>query len=48
VRLALWRKLKKGKIRGMVGDVRLLSRAFGGREAAKLLLEALAPRPALG
>jgi glycosyltransferase involved in cell wall biosynthesis len=47
VRLSLWRKLKKGKLGGVIGDVRLLTDAFGGRQAAKLLLEALAPRPAL-
>lgn len=47
VRLSLWRKLKKGKLGGMARDVRLLANGFGRDEAAKLLLQALFPRPSL-
>jgi glycosyltransferase involved in cell wall biosynthesis len=47
VRLSLWRKLKKGKLGGMARDVRLLANGFGRGEAAKLLVEALLPRPSL-
>ena len=48
LRLSLWRKLKKGKLGGMIDDVRRLAKAFGTREAVKLSLEALRPRPKLG
>jgi glycosyltransferase involved in cell wall biosynthesis len=47
VRLSLWRKLRKGKLGAMARDVRLLAHGFGRGEAAKLLFEALLPRPAL-
>ena len=47
VRLSLWRKLKKGDPKGIMRDIRLLKDGFGAREAAKLLFEALFPRPAL-
>jgi glycosyltransferase involved in cell wall biosynthesis len=47
IRLSLWRKLRKGKLRAMARDVRLLADGFGHGEAAKLLFEALFPRPSL-
>jgi glycosyltransferase involved in cell wall biosynthesis len=47
VRLSLWRKVKKGKLGGVARDVRLLASGFGRGEAAKLLVEALLPRPSL-
>ena len=47
LRLSLWRKLKKGKLAGMLSDVRMLSHAFGRSEASRLLVEALRPRPKL-
>jgi hypothetical protein len=47
VRLSLWRKLRKGKLGAMARDVRLLAAGFGRGEAAKLLFEALLPRPSL-
>jgi glycosyltransferase involved in cell wall biosynthesis len=46
LRLSLWRRVKRGQVRGAVGDVRNLAEAFGGREAARLLAEAVLPRPA--
>jgi glycosyltransferase involved in cell wall biosynthesis len=47
LRLSLWRRLKKGDPAGMLRDIRTLRQAFGGREAAKLLIEAARPRPSL-
>ena len=47
VRLSLWRKLKKGDPKGIMRDIRLLKGGFGAGEAAKLLFEALFPRPRL-
>jgi glycosyltransferase involved in cell wall biosynthesis len=47
VRLSLWRKLRRGQLTGIASDVRQLVDGFGGGEAARLLLEALLPRPAL-
>jgi glycosyltransferase involved in cell wall biosynthesis len=48
LRLSLWRRLKKGKLGAAARDVRQLARAFGKREAARLLFEACFPRPAVG
>lgn len=47
LRLSTWRRLKRGDIAGIARDIRNLADAFGGREAARLSLEALRPRPAL-
>jgi glycosyltransferase involved in cell wall biosynthesis len=47
LRLSLWRRIKSGQVRGAVRDVRNLADAFGGREAARLLAEAIRPRPGL-
>lgn len=47
LRLSTWRRLKHGDLGGIVRDVSDLRRAFGGREATRLALEALRPRPAL-
>jgi glycosyltransferase involved in cell wall biosynthesis len=47
LRLSLWRRLKKGKLGGAGRDVRQLAQAFGKREAARLLVEACFPRPAV-
>jgi glycosyltransferase involved in cell wall biosynthesis len=47
LRLSAWRRLKRGDIAGIIGDVRNLGDAFGGREAARLAWEALRPRPSL-
>ena len=46
LRLSAWRRLKRGDIGGIVKDVRNLSDAFGGKEAARLSWEALLPRRA--
>lgn len=48
LRLSLWRRLKAGKLGGASRDIRELANAFGARQAARLLWEALWPRPALG
>jgi glycosyltransferase involved in cell wall biosynthesis len=47
VRLSLWRKLKKGQLAGVASDIRQLADGFGAAEAAKLLAQALLPRPGL-
>lgn len=47
VRLSLWRKLKKGQLAGVASDIRQLAAGFGAAEAAKLLAQALLPRPGL-
>jgi glycosyltransferase involved in cell wall biosynthesis len=47
LRLALWRRLKKGGSAGILHDIRALKSAFGPREATRLLLEAVKPRPRL-
>jgi glycosyltransferase involved in cell wall biosynthesis len=47
VRLSLWRKLKKGDPGGIIRDIQRLKDGFGAGEAAKLLFEALFPRPSL-
>lgn len=47
LRLSTWRRLKRGDLGGIIRDMSDLRRAFGGREAARLALEALRPRPAL-
>ena len=46
LRLSTWRRLKRGDIGGIARDIRDLSKAFGGPEAARLALEALRPRRA--
>jgi glycosyltransferase involved in cell wall biosynthesis len=48
LRLAAWRKLKRGDVVGVARDVRSLANGFGGGEAARLSWEALWPRPGLG
>ena len=47
LRLSAWRRFKRGDVAGVVHDIRNLADAFGGREAARLALEALRPRPGL-
>jgi glycosyltransferase involved in cell wall biosynthesis len=47
LRLSLWRRIKRGQLRGAVGDVRKLAGAFGGGQAARLLAGAIRPRPGL-
>jgi len=47
LRLSLWRRLKAAQFGRAAGDVRNVARAFGGREAVRLLAEALRPRPGL-
>jgi len=47
LRLSAWRRIKHGDVLGVARDIGNLSRAFGGREAAKLAWEALRPRPGL-
>ena len=47
LRLSAWRRIKHGDVVGVARDIGNLSRAFGGREAAKLAWEALRPRPGL-
>lgn len=41
LRLSTWRRLKRGDFGGIVKDIRDLSKAFGGSQAARLALEAL-------
>ena len=48
LRLSLWRRLKRGDVGGMGGDIRDLARAFGTLQAVRLSWEALWPRPGLG
>ncbi len=45
LRLSLWRRLKTRHLSGAMRDMRNLSRAFGSREAVRLLFEACFPRP---
>jgi glycosyltransferase involved in cell wall biosynthesis len=47
LRLSLWRRLKKAHFGGALGDVKQVAAAFGSGEAARLLLEACFPRPAI-
>jgi glycosyltransferase involved in cell wall biosynthesis len=47
LRLSLWRRLKSAQFGRAAGDVRKLAHAFGGREALRLLAEAMRPRPGL-
>jgi glycosyltransferase involved in cell wall biosynthesis len=47
LRLSLWRRIKRGQLPGAVRDMRNLADAFGGREAARLLAQAIRPRPGL-
>jgi glycosyltransferase involved in cell wall biosynthesis len=47
LRLSASRRIKKGDFRGIARDIRNLAAAFGGREAARLTVEALRPRPSL-
>ena len=47
LRLSLWRRLKNANVAGAIGDVKQLSHAFGSKEAASLLFEALFPRPSV-
>jgi glycosyltransferase involved in cell wall biosynthesis len=47
LRLTAWRKLKRGDLVGISRDIRSLTEAFGGGEAARLSWEALWPRPGL-
>ena len=47
LRLSAWRRIKRGDVAGVARDIRTLSEAFGGREAARLTFEALRPRPDL-
>jgi len=44
LRLSVWRRIKRGDLAGVTRDLRTLSGAFGGREAARLAWEALRPR----
>lgn len=44
LRLSAWRRLKRGDVAGIGGDLHKLAEAFGGREAARLSWEALWPR----
>jgi len=44
LRLSAWRRLKTGDLAGISRDLRNLTDAFGGREAARLAWEALWPR----
>ena len=48
LRLSAWRRMRKGDLAGIVRDIRNISDAFGGAEAARLAFEALRPRPSLG
>ena len=48
LRLSAWRRIRKGDVSGIMRDLRNLSDAFGGAQAARLALEALRPRPSLG
>jgi glycosyltransferase involved in cell wall biosynthesis len=47
LRLSLWRRLKSAQFGRAAGDVRKVAHAFGGREALRLLAEAMRPRPGL-
>lgn len=47
LRLSAWRRIRKGDLGGIGRDIRNLADAFGPREAARLSLEALRPRPPL-
>jgi glycosyltransferase involved in cell wall biosynthesis len=47
LRLSTSRRIRRGDVRGIAGDIRNLAAAFGGREAARLTVEALRPRPSL-
>ena len=47
LRLSLWRRLKSAQFGRAAGDVRKVAHAFGGREALRLLSEAMRPRPGL-
>jgi glycosyltransferase involved in cell wall biosynthesis len=47
LRLSLWRRFKRANLAGAVRDVNLLVKAFGGGEAARLLVEAGFPRRAV-
>ena len=47
LRLSAWRKMKRGDFAGVARDIGKLADAFGNREAARLILEAMRPRPAL-
>jgi glycosyltransferase involved in cell wall biosynthesis len=44
LRLSLWRRLKRGDVAGAARDLKQLSSGFGGKEAARLLLESAFPR----
>jgi glycosyltransferase involved in cell wall biosynthesis len=48
LRLSTWRRIRRGDLGGIARDWRTLAEAFGGKEAARLTLEALVPRPGLG
>ncbi len=48
LQLSAWRRMRKGDLAGIVRDIRNISDAFGGAEAARLAFEALRPRPSLG
>jgi hypothetical protein len=47
LRLSASRRIRKGDLRGIARDIRNLAAAFGRREAARLAIEALQPRPPL-
>jgi glycosyltransferase involved in cell wall biosynthesis len=47
LRLSLWRRIRRGQLPAAIRDVRNLADAFGGREAARLLAQAIRPRPGL-
>lgn len=48
LRLSAWRRIRRGDLAGVVRDLRNLAGAFGKRQAVRLALEALRPRPRLG
>jgi glycosyltransferase involved in cell wall biosynthesis len=47
LRLSLWRRIRRGQLPAAIRDVRNLADAFGRREAARLLAQAIRPRPGL-
>jgi glycosyltransferase involved in cell wall biosynthesis len=47
LRLSAWRRIKRGDLAGVARDIGSLADAFGGGEAARLVIKAFWPRPAL-
>ena len=47
LRLSAWRRIRRGDAAGIARDIRILAHAFGGRDAVRLVLEAVRPRPDL-